>query len=101
MSYTNKELDVIVNAQADFDLFLSEKKWTDAEFVMDNLGELGYEHEALLMHHAYNRVRHIPEKGWASMTENERNKWADKENMREDLLVEPEDPRDVADRNGY
>lgn len=56
MSYTREQLETIENLHADFDEFLSQRKFTDARAVIDNLGDMGFEHEAFLLHQAYNRA---------------------------------------------
>lgn len=101
MSMTDFELNTVLDFQADFDLFLSEKKWKEALDLMDNLGDLGYENEARIMHQTYNRVR---AEYFAEIEEKRKNEVM--ERMHNDFINaiesdEKEDPRDVADRNGY
>lgn len=62
MSRTNEELDTINDFQADLDFFISEKNWKEAAVVVDAAGELGFEHEALIMHQTLNRARAEEEK---------------------------------------
>lgn len=93
MSKTPEQIRFLEDSQADFETFLSQRKFSDCLAIIDNLGELGYETEALFLHQAYNRV-------WGAMTEQEQREWARKDNLREDMEAEEEDWRDINDRAG-
>lgn len=54
MSRTNGELRTIEDAQADFDTALSEERYDDCRAIIDNLGELGYETESMILFRALN-----------------------------------------------
>lgn len=82
MSYTNHELDTILNISADFDLALSEKKWSECEAMIEQMGDLGYENEARILHQTLNRAK------------------AHDANEKEDLAAGNEDPRDANDERG-
>lgn len=56
MSKTNQELETIENMRADFDDAISQDKFSDARAIVDNLGDLGYEYEALALHQVLNRA---------------------------------------------
>lgn len=56
MSRTNEELRAIEDMQADFDTAISEREWKDAQAIIDNLGDTGFENEALSLHHRLNRA---------------------------------------------
>lgn len=56
MSYTRNQLEIVENAQADFDEMLSQGKFEDAQALIDNLVEQGFENEAIFLHRALNRV---------------------------------------------
>lgn len=54
MSRTNEQLRAIEDFQADFDEMLSQRNYNDAEVLIDNMGDLGYETEAAILHRALN-----------------------------------------------
>lgn len=56
MSRTNLELEMIDNLHADFDTAIADTHFRKARVIVDALGEMGFEHEARLLHQAYNRA---------------------------------------------
>ncbi len=55
MSKTNEELATLENAYADFSDCIERKDWKGAHAIVDNLGDLGYENEAMTLHRLVNR----------------------------------------------
>lgn len=64
----------------DFEGFLLRKDWKNAEALIDNLGDTGFESDALALHQQLNRAK------------------AHEANEAEDIAAGHEDPQDVADR---
>lgn len=56
MSKTNRELEDMMNIRADFDEYLSLKKFRSARMMIEQMGESYSEFEALKMHQEYNRA---------------------------------------------
>lgn len=56
MSYTRNQLEIVENAQADFDEMLAQEKFEDAEALIANMGDTGFENESIIMHRALNRA---------------------------------------------
>lgn len=52
MSITLGELENLTNARADFEEFISQRKWDDANALLDNLWDLGYKQEAIILQKA-------------------------------------------------
>lgn len=57
MSITTGELENLTNARADFELCLSLRDYRKCHAIVDNLGELGYETEALFLFQELNRAK--------------------------------------------
>jgi hypothetical protein len=49
-----QEMNTIEDFQADFDEMVSRRNYTDARALIDNMGDLGYETEATILHRALN-----------------------------------------------
>lgn len=43
--------------QEDFDVLLAKENWAGARAIIDELGENGFENEALFLHKAWNRAQ--------------------------------------------
>lgn len=71
------------NAKDNFEQAIAEGNWEQASAVISDVGDAGFENEALKLHQEYNdKIR----------------EWAIADNYREDLAAGHEDPRDYADR---
>lgn len=57
MSKTKEQISFLEDVRADFETFISQRKWDDARAVIDNLGDLGYATEALFLHQSLNRAK--------------------------------------------
>lgn len=57
MSYTREQLDTILDIQADFDLAVSQQNWPEAAAMIEQMGELGFETEALYLHKRLNSAK--------------------------------------------
>lgn len=57
MSYDRNQLGIIEDAEADFDLALSQDKFTDCRAIIDNLGDMGFSSEAFVLHTRLNRAQ--------------------------------------------
>jgi hypothetical protein len=84
MSYTSEELRAIEDMRADFEGFISQEKFDDAHAVIDNMGDLGFETEALFLRQAFNRAT---------------TEYARKTVQREDEEAEQLDIRDLVDQH--
>jgi hypothetical protein len=84
MSKTIRELEDISNMRADFESFISQEKFDDAHAIIDNMGDLGFETEALFLRQAFNRAT---------------TEYARKTVQREDEEQEAGDIRDLVDQH--
>lgn len=99
MSYEANQESYLADCQADLDMFLSQRNWKDAQAVIDSVREQGYENEANIMRKSYLRAQDE----FLTEVEKERKEKAIR-GIHEGFMdaldrEEPEDPRDVADRN--
>lgn len=68
---TTQNTQILEDSFADFQGFLSEKKWSDAEALIDSLGEQGFEDAARTLHQHLNaaKVGHLLENDPLELTE--------------------------------
>jgi hypothetical protein len=57
MSHGNNVL-ILEDAQSDFDTFLAQQDWVQAQDVIDNLRDIGFEHEADILRKAYLKAQY-------------------------------------------
>lgn len=57
MSKTFDEVLIEADLWADFDVAVSQSKFSDCQAMIQNAGDLGYENLALRMHQALNRAK--------------------------------------------
>jgi len=86
MSHISEQTRFLEDAFADFDSFLSQRKWDDAHAVIDNVRDLGYESVADVL---------------SAKHQTELSKWAVLEVQKEDEAAGGLDLLDYQDARGY
>lgn len=85
--------EILQDLREDFDFFLSQEKWSDCEAIIQSVGDMGQEHEALVLHQTLNRAKAGEARAIDEMTKDS----TDEEFI--EAYHQDVDPRDEADRN--